>query len=627
MTAAEASHRQKSTATHSPKIWKGDCNIITPKTMKTNNRKFAGRFAAIVLAVVLMLATLVGCGSKATLPTASTMILEDGHSLDSIKVTKIVEMFQEVYSAEYDPREELVAAMRGHNMVDYSCHGSDAECGKAGDLGINMTYVKAVLDKANNAATKNKVDTAIYAEINEADVHSLVNSFKTKADNGQGGLFDGLLKAIGKIVSWLTDTISFDIYLIGICIFAILIEIVMLPFAIKQQKNSIKQAKLRPKEMAIRNKYRGRTDQVTMQKMQQEIQEFYQRENFSPYSGCLQLLLQLPIIMALYSIIIDPLRYMLGMSAGASSALSAYCTAAQAAGGAGMTLSGNGGTIALLSQIRENAGALNGLKDFMYFTDSEAIFNAISPKLSEIPNFNIGPINFGFLPSFAQPVLLLVPVLTFLTYFLTSKLNRKFMYQPAVNEGADARQVACSNSMMDITMPAMSTFFTFMVPALVGVYWMFRSLVGLLKQFIISRLMPIPTFTEEDYRAAAKEMAGKKTVKKSSNAGKVRSLHYIDDEDFEDTRERGLARRAAIEEREREEQAKKAQKSAFGAPSIKEDRKDKKNETKPEKTEVSEEPIAAEDLTTDAKSTVEDLTADNVEAMTENNDIEKKDQE
>ena len=164
-------------------------------------------------------------------------------------------------------------------------------------------------------------------------------------------------------------------------------------------------------------------------------------------------------------------------------------------------------------------------------------------------------------------------MLTFVTYFLTSKLNRKFMAQPVANEGVDAKQVACSNTMMDVTMPMMSTFFTFMVPALVGVYWMFRSLVGLGKQFIISRIMPLPTFTEEDYKQAAKEMAGKRTVvKKSERAGSVRSLHHIDDEDYEDTRERALARKAAIEAREREEQeAKKS--SLFGGATLKQDRK------------------------------------------------------
>jgi membrane protein insertase Oxa1/YidC/SpoIIIJ len=172
-------------------------------------------------------------------------------------------------------------------------------------------------------------------------------------------------------------------------------------------------------------------------------------------------------------------------------------------------------------------------------------------------------------------------------YFLTAKLNRKFMYQPATTEGQDARQVACSNTMMDVTMPAMSAFFTFMVPALVGVYWMFRSVVGLAKQFILSRLMPLPTFTEEDYKAAAREMAGKRVVKKSDNVGKVRSLHHIDDEDYDDTRERALARKAAIEERERQEREEKAKKTPFGTPALK---KDRQKDSKDDATQKQESP-------------------------------------
>ena len=135
-------------------------------------------------------------------------------------------------------------------------------------------------------------------------------------------------------------------------------------------------------------------------------------------------------------------------------------------------------------------------------------------------------------------------------------------------------------------MPAMSTVFTFMVPALVGIYWIFRSLVGMLKQFILSRLMPLPTFTEEDYKRAAKEMAGKRVVKKSNSVGSVRSLHHIDDEDFEDTRERALARKAAIEERERREQEERAKKSPFGEAKIKEEnKKDPESKTNPEDSE------------------------------------------
>jgi hypothetical protein len=91
--------------------------------------------------------------------------------------------------------------------------------------------------------------------------------------------------------------------------------------------------------------------------------------------------------------------------------------------------------------------------------------------------------------------------------------------------------------------------------------------------------MPLPKFTEEDYKAAEREMAGKtkKKINKTQSSGEVRavrSLHYIDDEDFEDTRERGLARKALLEEKEKqekEEAAQRAEKLPFGKIALKKD--------------------------------------------------------
>ena len=60
----------------------------------------------------------------------------------------------------------------------------------------------------------------------------------------------------------------------------------LIPLAIRQQKNSIRQAQLRPKEMAIRKKYAGRTDQKTQQEVTKEIQELYQREKPFPKNYC-----------------------------------------------------------------------------------------------------------------------------------------------------------------------------------------------------------------------------------------------------------------------------------------------------------------------------------------------------
>ena len=531
-----------------------------------------------VVTLLLLVAVLfVGCASNKNQKklTVNTIAATEGvNGLKADQLKQIADMLASVCTTDYDTQEMLVAASRGYDMT---AEGFNDAVGEYPDVGVNLEAARNVITQAN--AKAGGVVTFDYGALNEADVETIVNSFKVTVDTAaKGNFLDTLLTGIGAVLRWLTNTLGFGNYLIGICVFAIIIEILMLPFAIKQQKNSIRQATLRPKEMAIRNKYKGRNDQATMQKMQQEIQEFYQRENFSPYSGCLPLLVQLPIIMALYYIVIDPLHYVMGQASGTSAALASYYTAARAAGGMGATVTQANGTIAILAELKAQGGAmLEGLKSFEFFGNGEAVFSSVNAIMDKIPNFNIGPINFGLNPSFGKPyILLLVPVLTFVTYFLTSKLNRKFMAQPVTNGGVEDKQVACSNTMMDVSMPLMSTFFTFMVPALVGVYWMFRSLVGLLKQFIMSRIMPLPKFTEEDYKQAAKEMAGKqRPVKKSENAGKVRSLHHIDDEDFEDTRERALARKAAIEERERREreEKEKGKKRLFEAAGLKEENK------------------------------------------------------
>ena len=580
--------------------------------MKTT--KITGRIAAITLAILLLLTALVGCAPKQATPTLSfdkdkimASVDKGEGALKSTELTKIAEIFSAAFGAKeaFDAREALVAANRGYDMTaaDFDKNANFSE-----NKGLNLDYAKNVIKKANTVAAT--TETGVYTDaelsntegsgildrLNEADVATLLAAFSQNIAIEKGGFWDGLLGVIGKILNWITTYLGFGTYVIGICLFAILVEILMLPFSIKQQKNSIKQATLRPKEMAIKNKYKGRNDQPTMQKMQAEIQELYQRENFSPYSGCLPLLVQLPIIMALYNIVIDPLHYVLGQGANVTSALTTFATASPAAGGLGLSLGSNRGTIELLSLLKENGeNVIDALANFQYYSFSEEALASLDKAVGMIPNFNLFGLNLGLTPNFDNLaggywVLLLVPVLTFVTYFFSSKINRKFMYQPATNDGVDARQQACSNSMMDITMPAMSAFFTMAVPAVIGVYWAFRSWIGLLKSFIMSRIMPLPQFTEEDYKAAEREMAGKtkKKINKTKSSGEVRavrSLHYIDDEDFEDTRERGLARKALLEEKEKQEKAEaaeRAQKLPFGKIALKKD--DRKAEAEEEAT-------------------------------------------
>lgn len=569
----------------------------------------------ILAALVLMLATvLTGCasGNSGSKPTVGDVVLDSSYEggLDATQLKAVATLLSNTYNAkDFQTPYMLLAASRGYDMT---AEGFDDSKVSADDVKTDEDIIaaaKALIATANGKASdSNKISETNYENLNVADVKKLVELFQTSVNlTASSGLFDSIQRGIGYFLNWLTTYLGFGSYIVGICIFAILVEALMTPFAIKQQKNSIKQAKLRPKEMAIRKKYAGRNDQVTMQKVQKEIQEMYAKENFSPYSGCLPLLVQFPIIIILYNIIINPLVYVLGQSAGVSSAMSLFYSAPRAAGGLGHAAVSAKSTIELLSG--GGIGQYEGIANFGLFSNGDKVWESIQ-SIKALPNFNIGPFDFGLAPSFQRfDILLLVPVLTFVVYFFSMKLTRKFSGQ-APAAGATDRQTACSNTMMDIMMPAMSAIFTFMVPGIIGVYWMFRSVIGILKSFIMSKVMPLPTFTEADYKAAEKEMAGKtpKKVQKSERAGTVRSLHHIDDEDFDDTREAALERKARIEEQEKKEKSEKAEnakKSPFGIPLLKKDRKaeeqeaakDEKADEKPAEAPTEDAPAETEDPT------------------------------
>ena len=548
-----------------------------------NKKTMMKRFVSLTMLLLAVMLVFSGCARKtaATTITYQAVSLDASNNWSSAEIDSVGKMLESVYSdADFDVQDMLIAASRGYDLLNDGDAADNVTLGTKDPVETAKKVLVAANERAKDA---NKISDECINKMNEADLDKLISSFKTTVDTAaKGGLWDKILCAIGVCLGWITRNLGFGSYIVGICIFAILVEILMLPFAVKQQKNTIRQATLRPKEMAIRNKYKGRTDQATQQKVTQEIQELYQRENYSPASGCLQLLLQFPILIALYNIVIDPLHYVLGQGAGVSAAMKSYYTAARAAGGLGQKLTGStNSTIALLS---DGVGKFEGIENFAYFNNGAEAWNSLSGIGGRIPNFNIFGINFGNTPGLENKdyILLLVPVLTFVVYFFSMRISRKFMYQPTQAEGND-RQAACSNTMMDVSMPLMSTFFAFAVPAIVGVYWMFRSVLSTLKQYIMSRVMPLPEFTEEEYKAAAREMAGKapKKVEKSDRVGTVRSLHHIDDEDYEDTRERAQKREEAIAAKEKAEKAEMVKKTPFSAPTLKPDREEE------EKSEAS----------------------------------------
>lgn len=304
-------------------------------------------------------------------------------------------------------------------------------------------------------------------------------------------------------------------YLLTLFLFAVIIKVLLLPFGIKQQKNSIKQSRMRPKEMAIRKKYAGRNDKVTQQKLNEEIMQLYQEENINPMSGCLPLLIQMPVLFALYGVIIKPLTYIANLGSDVVSKLTAaYGTAANV-------------PVSKYSEIA-TINAIVGDSDIAAKVGKAmgADWNGIYEKiLSMHKSFNIFGIDMTITPSinFARENLpyLLIPVLTFVFAFFSTKIIRKFTYQPQASDPAQARSLA----MMDWTMPLMSVWISFSVSSAIAVYWMFQNILSAAQQILLYKLYPVPQVTEEEIKAAELALKGKASKKP------VKAAYEIDDYD------------------------------------------------------------------------------------------------
>ena len=385
-------------------------------------------------------------------------------------------------------------------------------------------------------------------------------------------MFVWLYKLLGTMLSFFENITGG--YAFALLLYALVFKIVFIPFSIKQQKNQIAMAKLAPKIELIKAKYKGRTDQRTMQQQQQEIMELQQKEGYNPLSGCLPLLIQLPLIMLLYTVINNPLSYI----AKPTETIDAYNDSIKSE----LVLDDEGFLnkyygdkiedkekiemsdiiLAVYKEVTTDP-EIDELKEIKKGTEI-SIINAINKFISDdaayensaslgsrdarikhvesygldvdtIPNFEFLGVNLAETPSLRNlSILCIIPLLAAAAQWVSMKLTRKFngnTQMPAQDPQAQA-----SMKMMDLMFPALTLFMAFSFSGMLGLYWLFQSLLGLAQAYIIAKAMPLPKFTEEElkeYRKAQKE-AEKMQREVAKAQPKYRSLHYIDDDDYEE---------------------------------------------------------------------------------------------
>ena len=273
---------------------------------------------------------------------------------------------------------------------------------------------------------------------------------------------------LGSLLSWFSSLVGGK-YAFALFLYALLFKLLFLPISIKQQKSQIAMAKFAPKMEAIQAKYRGKTDELSMQKQQQELMELQQKEGFSPFGGCLPMFLQLPIITFLYNVIRNPLSHICKLSVEEITQIRGIISAA------GMTPAVD--EIGLVANIQAIGADL--------FTGFD---------LSKLPDFTLFGTNLALTPSLTDiSFLWLIPIIAAVFTWLSSLLIRKWN-SPNSNQNANVqeRQMNSTLNTMNIVMPLMTLWMTFSFSGMLGVYWIYQSILGILQAFVFAKIMPIP---------------------------------------------------------------------------------------------------------------------------------------
>lgn len=274
----------------------------------------------------------------------------------------------------------------------------------------------------------------------------------------------------------------------SIILFTIFTRILLLPLAFKQQKSMRQMQKLQPEMKKIQDKYKNKKDPESQQKMQMEISQLYQKHGTSPFSGCLPLLIQLPIIWALFQVLRNLPAYI-------GSVRDIYL-------GIISKISGISGISSVLMEINEGLKSLgvpnfdplseNHLIDLFskFTTDQWNLLFEKMPQLSTLLsgslahinriNYMLG-INLADNPNLAS-IGILIPVLNVAAQFLVSKLS--------MDKSAGGNdQAAQTNKTMMYTMPFVTGFFTISMPAGLGLYWLVGTLFQLVQQIVINKYL------------------------------------------------------------------------------------------------------------------------------------------
>lgn len=242
-------------------------------------------------------------------------------------------------------------------------------------------------------------------------------------------------------------------YGVTLILFTLVTKLLMLPLAINQKKSMIRMNAFQPLIQNIQKKYAN-----DPAKQNEELARLQNEHGFSMTSGCLPMLIQMPILFGLIDVIYKPLRYILGVSN------DVIATITPVVEGMVGTLSRYTPQTDIIKAIQTTPSAFTSYLDADVISKVQAFdFSFLGLDLTATPSLKV--ING----------LLLIPVLSvifmLIQQYLTQKLN--------------GQQSNSQTTTMMLFSSAMFLYFSFVIPAGVSIYWIFSSVFGILQELVL----------------------------------------------------------------------------------------------------------------------------------------------
>ena len=344
---------------------------------------------------------------------------------------------------------------------------------------------------------------------------------------------------LGKLMNAIYNFMDgvFNIQNIGVCIiiFTIVIYTLMIPLTIKQQKWSKMSSVMNPELQKIQKKYAGKKDQASMLKQQEEMQIIYEKYGTSPTGGCLPMLIQMPVLFALYPVIQNIPQYVEGVK----DVYMPVVNQIMATNGFQKIMETIGSAKpVLMSASAYDYSKADTLVQVLYkFQDST--WNTLIDKMPSLTNvvesttqamghlnsflgINIGETPMTMLMMSLKTfsivgifMAVIIPVMAGLSQFISVKLQP----QPETDPN---NQMAQAMKTMTYTMPLFSVFLGFTLPAGLGLYWAVSAIVRCVQQLAINKYLNKKSL--DDMIAENQKKAAKKREKKGTSAQELNRM-------------------------------------------------------------------------------------------------------